>query len=45
MQLLIAGKAKGVLWKTKVLTEKPDVFNGTHTMNQWTIWHKFELLK
>lgn len=42
-QILVAGK-KGVKWNCKVLTEKPDVYNGSHTMSQWTIWKKFELL-
>jgi hypothetical protein len=43
MQVLICGKS-GVMWKAKVLTSKPGVFNGSHTFNQWTLWNKFELL-
>lgn len=45
MQILICGKKKGSLWKAKVLTERNDMFNGSHTMNQWTLWNKFELLQ
>lgn len=41
-QILVAGK-KGRKWNCKVLTERPGVFNGSHTMSQITIWKKFEL--
>lgn len=43
-QLMVSSK-KGVKWKCKVLTDKHDVYNGTHTMSQFTIWKKFELVK
>lgn len=43
-QLMVYSK-KGVKWKCKVLTDRHDVFNGTHTMSQFTLWKKFELVK
>jgi hypothetical protein len=44
--LVISGKSKSShKWKTKVLTQKPDVYAGTHTMSQWTLYSKFELIK
>jgi hypothetical protein len=44
--ILIAGKAKvSNKWKTKVLSEKPNVFKGSHTMSQWTLYAKFELVQ
>lgn len=32
-------------WKCKVLTDKHDVYAGTHTMSRITLWKKFELVK
>lgn len=43
-QIYISRK-KGEKWETKVLTDKPDVYNGTHTMSPITIWKKFELMQ
>lgn len=44
LMVVIAGKAKDShKWKTKVLTNKPDFYAGTHTLSQWTLWKKFEL--
>lgn len=42
-QILVAGK-KGRKWNCKVLTNKPGVFNGSHTMADITLWKKFDLL-
>lgn len=45
-QIVISGKAKeSHKWKTKVLTEKPGVFAGSHTMSEHTLWKKFDLIK
>lgn len=42
-QILITHK-RGDKWEAKVLTDKTDFYNGTHTMSQYTIWKKFDLL-
>lgn len=41
--ILISGK-KGGKWLAKVLTSKPDIYNGSHCMSETTIWKNFELL-
>lgn len=38
-------KKKGDKWLVKVLTEKPDVYNGTHTMNRVTILKRYNLIQ
>lgn len=44
-QVVISGKANAShKWKAKVLTEKPDVYAGSHTLSQWTLWKKFDLI-
>lgn len=42
-QILITHK-KGDKWEAKVLTDKEDFYNGSHTMSRYTIWKKFELM-
>lgn len=43
-QLLITGKSGGK-FKTKVLTDKPGVFGGSHTMAPQSIWLNYVLIK
>lgn len=43
-QLLITGKKKGNKWNAKILTDRNDVYNGTHTMHERTLWKKFNLV-
>jgi hypothetical protein len=43
-QLLICGKKKNNRWQAKVLTERTDYYNGTHTMHERTLWKKYELI-
>lgn len=45
MQVIVTGKKGSFHWKCKVLTDKPDVYNGSHTMSQWILWKRFELIK
>lgn len=40
--LLIAGK-KGSKWNTKVLTDKPGVYNGTHKMSEFILKMRYEI--
>lgn len=42
-QVLIAGKKKDK-WLTKVLTEKPGVYNGTHTLSDLVLLKRYELI-
>lgn len=42
IQLEICGKKRDK-WLTKVLTNKPGVYNGTHTMADYTLYKKFKL--
>jgi hypothetical protein len=44
LQILIAGRKRDK-WLTKVLTEKPGVYNDTHTMSNYTIFKRFTLLE
>lgn len=43
-QVLIAGKKRSK-WLGKVLTEKPGVFHGTHTLNERTLEKRYELMQ
>jgi hypothetical protein len=43
-QIVVTGKSGGK-WKCKVLTDRPGVFNGTHSMVEFTFWKKYELIK
>lgn len=42
---IFINRRKGHKWQVKVLTDRHDVYAGTHTMNPITIWKKFELIK
>lgn len=44
MTVIISGK-KGSMWKAKVLSDKPGVYKGSHTFNERTLFHKYELLE
>lgn len=44
MSVIISGKAGGK-WKAKVLTDKPNVFKGTHKLSHYTLWAKYDLIK
>lgn len=41
--VIICGK-KGSNWKAKILTDKPGVYRGSHTLNPNTIRYKYELI-
>lgn len=43
MQVVVKGKSNDK-WKTAILTNKPGVYNGSHTLSNYTIKHKFELI-
>lgn len=43
-QIYIDGKKKGDKWLAKVLTSKPGVFNGSHSMAARTIMKDFDLV-
>ena len=42
MRILIWNK-KGFKWRAKVLTDKHNVYNGTHTFRPRVLWDKFKL--
>jgi hypothetical protein len=42
--VIITGKRGGSKWLAKVLTRKFNVFNGTHSLNENTINHRYELI-
>ena len=42
MRVIICGR-KGGKWKAKVMTDKHDVFNGSHTLSETTLWKRYEL--
>lgn len=41
---IFINRKKGMRWQVKMLTDKTDVYAGTHTMSEITIWKKFDLL-
>jgi hypothetical protein len=42
--IIVSKKTNRDKWKVKVLTEKTNVFAGTHTMSEITLWKNFELI-
>lgn len=45
IQMLVFRKKDGNRWQCKVLTNRQDIYNGTHKMHERTIWLKFTLIK
>lgn len=43
--MLVFRKKDGNRWQCKVLTNRQDIYNGTHKMHERTIWLKFTLIK
>lgn len=43
LQILVAGK-KDAKWLCKVLTEKPNVYNGSHRMSEYVLRKRFTLI-
>jgi len=45
MTLEVFGKASKDKWKTRVLTAKPGVYNGSHTMNEFSLRRYYDLIE
>lgn len=44
MVVIITGKSKDK-WRTKILTEKPGVYNGSHTLSRMSLYKNFIFLE
>lgn len=44
-QVEIIGKSRRDKWKARILTNKPGVYNGSHTLSAFTIKRQFELVE
>lgn len=42
-RILIHSNKGGIMWKCKVLTEKEGVYNGSHTMTEYTLRKRYDL--
>ena len=41
---IVISSKKGSKWGAKVLTNKPGVYKGSHSMNEYTLKAKYELV-
>lgn len=42
LQIEICGKTRDK-WRTRILTNKPGVYHGSHTMSDYTLYKRFNL--